>query len=148
LAALRRRHPDREWGFFPELRVGTGYRKTRGRSAKYEPWEQRLDLWVINYFPSRHLERISYEIKTTRGDFLNEIKHPEKRKAAMELSNRFYFVAPEGVLWEGDMPPYCGLLEVREDGSFRLARSAPWRECDKPPWRFVAGLARRVARNG
>ena len=141
LAVLRVRHPPRDWAFFPELRIGTGYNKRLG-----DPWEQRIDLWVMCFYPSRRLERIAYEIKVTRTDFRRELKHPGKRRAAMSLSNRFYFVAPEGVLWEGDMPPGCGLLEAREDGSFRLARSAPWRECADPPWRFVASLARRAER--
>ncbi|MBU0777610.1 hypothetical protein KKF82_05080 [Patescibacteria group bacterium] len=144
LAALERRHPRQSWALFPELRVGTGYRKTRGGSSKYEPWEQRIDLWTMCYYPSKSLEKVAYEIKVSRSDFKHELENPLKRKAAMDLSHKFFFAAPVGLILPEQIPDGCGLIEVREDFTCRIAKRAPWRECDTPPWRFVASLARRV----
>lgn len=148
LAALFRHHGKetfgsqriKAWAFFPELRVGTGYGKDH---------EQRIDAWAINLYPSSGLNRISYEIKTSRADFLTEIKNPFKRRAAMRLSNEFYFVAPVGLITPEEVPEGAGLMEVRKmaAGWFtHVIVPAPFRESIMPTWKFVAALARRVAR--
>lgn len=136
LAILQRRHDARTWAFFPELRLGTGY------GSK---WEQRIDAWAICYYPSKGLQRIAYEIKVSRGDWLAELKQPQKRAGAMEISNLFYFVAPPGVIREDEVPDGCGLMTVC-DGDARKIVEAPYRDCAAPPWRFVASLARRLYR--
>lgn len=156
ISALREKYPD-PWVFFKELRAGTGWGK---RS------EQRIDLWAIHPFPSRHVERIAFEVKVSRQDFLNELKDPLKRRGALLLSNRFYFVTPPGLARPEEIPIECGLIEVcpgkknekpvGEGWSRRnFARSiywsrevvdAPVRESVLPTWRFVASLARRISR--
>lgn len=52
--ALRKRHNKREWAFFAELRVGTGYSSKELRKAGINP-EQRIDGYVINLYPSKNL---------------------------------------------------------------------------------------------
>jgi hypothetical protein len=56
-----------EWLFFRELRLGTGH---RNGSA------QRLDAFALNTLPHTAMKRVCYEVKTSRGDFLSELKHP------------------------------------------------------------------------
>jgi hypothetical protein len=70
-----------EWLFLRELRVGT-----RLRNGNL----QRLDAFALNSLP----QRICYEGKTSRADFLCELRHPLKRRIGLRYSNEFYFVTP------------------------------------------------------
>lgn len=132
--ALQQLHTGREWVCFPELRLGSGY------GGK---WEQRIDVFAMNCYPSRGLQSIAYEVKASRSDFLRELKEPEKRRAAMDLSNLFYFAAPAGMIRPEDLPPCCGLKEYR-DGKLNTACQATFRDRQSPEWRFVASLCRRI----
>lgn len=146
--ALRRIHvPNgREWAFFAEIRVGTGYRSMKELSAGGTNPEQRLDAWAINLFPSKGLLRRTYEIKVSRSDFLHEIKHPEKRKTGLTLSNEFYFVTPKGLVAPEEIPEECGLIYINPDaGGVYTMKQAPYREVPDLPMRFVLSLARRAA---
>lgn len=146
LKALRRRHPEKEWAFFEELRAGTGWGTVRwGRDDKgnHNP-EQRFDAWAINLYPSKNFLRIVYEIKVSRSDFLREIKHPEKRSQALAMSNQFYFVAPVGLIKPDELPPEAGLIEVKDEWESRMKVKAPVREAEGPTWQFFASIARRM----
>lgn len=128
----------RQWVYFPEMRVGTGYKTYRGNNP-----EQRIDLWVLNCYPSRKFEQLAFEVKVSRSDFLHEIKNPTKRQAALELSNYYYFATPKGLVKPEEIPPECGLVEIDLDSTkLRWQVKAPWRETKEPSWRFVAQLAR------
>ncbi|MEE8111153.1 MAG: hypothetical protein V3T54_00315 [Acidobacteriota bacterium] len=129
-------HDGRQWSCIRELRVGTGF---SGDSM------QRIDLWIMNNWPSRGFERIAYEVKVSRGDFLREIKKPWKRKAAMRLSNMFFFAAPLGLLKAREIPEGCGLLEIPMMGRGKVTVPAKFREDQVPEWVFVSTLARRAS---
>src|SRR5690348_1013025 len=96
-----------EWIFLRELRVGTGF---HGSAA------QRLDGYALNCFPHTSMRRVCYEVKTSRSDFLCEIKHPLKRRIGLRYSNEFYFLAPPGLLKASELPIECGLVEVGRFG--------------------------------
>jgi hypothetical protein len=145
-----------EWIFLRELRVGTGF---HGNAA------QRLDAFALNCLPHTSMRRVCYEVKTSRADFLCEIKQPLKRRIALRYSNEFYFVTPAGLLRTSELPIECGLVEI---GTFtrderlvahgqssalvhfepnhgmycRVTVPAPWRETPGPTWQFVAGMLR------
>lgn len=147
--ALRVRHAinnDREWAFFDELRVGTGYRYYDYEKDEYDPFnpEQRIDAWAINLYRSNNFRRVAYEIKVSRSDFLSEIRNPDKRRQALELSNEFYFVAPKGLLKTEEMPEECGLMEVDENLKTRIVKRAPHRQTDGLVWQFLCSIARRA----
>ena len=139
---LRARHskPSNEWAFFAELRCGTGYDLQDGHSV-----EQRIDAFALNCWPSKKYERVAYEIKVTRQDFIHEIDHPEKREQALMLSNRFYFVAPEGVIGIPDVPEEAGLMQVNALGITRILKQAPLRDAGPMPMSFIASILRREA---
>lgn len=149
LKALRQRHATGdgagEWAFFEELRVGTGYNSRADKVANTRP-QQRLDAWAINLYPSKNFLKITYEVKVSRSDFLHEIKHPEKRQQGLAFSNEFYFATPAGLVKPEEIPPECGLIYVKEDGSSRLILQAPRRKTDElATWRFFASIARRAS---
>ncbi|MGH2361611.1 MAG: hypothetical protein ACRDGM_13860 [bacterium] len=143
LDRLARRHEAKNWVFFVEFRIGTGY----GKDA-----EQRVDAWAIDLYPSHRMERVAYEVKVTREDFLREIKNPEKRRAALRLSNKFWFVAPPGIVKPEEVPLDCGLLESSElprhyTGFVETVR-APWRDTPAPTWRLICGCCASCATGG
>ena len=61
-----------EWLFLRELRVGTG-RQNGGA--------QRLDAFALNTLPHMAMKRVCYEVKTSRADFLSELKRPLKAES-------------------------------------------------------------------
>jgi hypothetical protein len=149
-----------EWIFLRELRVGTGFRSSSA---------QRLDAFALNCFAHTSMKRVCYEVKTSRADFLCEMKQPLKRRIGLRYSNEFYFVTPAGLVNISEIPVECGLVEIghftQEDRGLTLARPeviihfdsgygtycritvpAPWRETPGPTWQFVAGMLRNRQR--
>ncbi len=135
-----------EWLFLRELRVGTGH---RNNSA------QRLDAFALNCLPHLGMKRVCYEVKTSRADFLSELKKPLKRRMGMRYSNEFYFVTPAGLITTAELPVECGLIEAghatfeewrllikRQAGFFHfdperraycmVTVPAPWRDTARP----------------
>lgn len=149
-----------EWIFLRELRVGTGF---KGSAA------QRLDAFALNCLPHTSMKRVCYESKTSRADFLCEMKQPLKRRTGLRYSNEFYFVAPARLLNISEIPVECGLIEIGSLTSeerkstmtpfgtlahfdsdhstwCRVTVPAPWRETPGPTWQFVAGMLRNQQR--
>ena len=150
-----------EWLFLRELRVGTGMRRSS---------LQRLDAFALNSLPHTGMRRICYEVKTSRADYLGELKHPLKRRIGMRYSNEFYFVTPADLVKPSEIPPECGLVEAglaspeqwreimpRQAGFFSydaetqayclIAVPAPWRDTPGPTWQLVAAMMRNQRRD-
>ena len=151
---------ESEWLFLRELRVGTG---------RLASSAQRLDAFALNCFPHLAMKRVCYEVKTSRADYLCELKHPIKRRVGMRYSNEFYFVTPDGMLNHQEIPAECGLIEAgnatveeckvlikRRAGFFNfdpesreycmVTIPAPWRDTPGPTWQFVAAMLRNQKR--
>jgi hypothetical protein len=149
-----------EWLFWRELRVGTGRRNGNA---------QRVDAFALNTLPHQAMKRICYEVKTSRADFLTELKNPLKRRIGMRYSNEFYFVTSGGLVKESEIPAECGLIEAgftnaaewkslmkRQAGFFSFEPStqaycivtvpAPWRDTPGPTWQLVAAMMRHQRR--
>lgn len=115
------------------------------------------------------MRRICYEVKTSRADFLGELKHPLKRRIGMRYSNEFYFVTPADLVQVAEIPPECGLIEAgiatpdefqqllpRHAGFFYydadsqtyclMTVPAPWRETPGPTWQLLAAMLRHQRR--
>ena len=154
-------HPSAaEWLFLRELRVGTG-RQNSGA--------QRLDALALNTLPHMAMKRVCYEVKTSRADFLSELKRPLKRRIGMRYSNEFYFVTRADLVSITEIPPECGLVEAgyaslaewkelirRHAGFFNydpetrafcmITVPAPWRDTPGPTWQLVAAMLRNQRR--
>jgi hypothetical protein len=157
----RAMHPSvSEWLFLRELRIGTG-RQNGGA--------QRLDAFALNTLPHLAMKRVCYEVKTSRADFLSELKRPLKRRMGMRYSNEFYFVTPATLVAIGEVPSECGLIEAgyatfvdwrgligRHAGFFNydpethaycmITVPAPWRDTPGPTWQLVASMLRNQGR--
>ena len=148
------------WLSLRELRVGTG-RQNGGA--------QRLDAFALNTLPHLAMKRVCYEVKTSRADFLSELKRPLKPRIGLRYANEFYFVTPAGLFTVAEISPECGLVEAgyatfaewkslicRHAGFFNYdpeARAycmitvpAPWRDTPGPTWQLVAAMLRNQRR--
>src|SRR5215831_9498657 len=154
-------HPSTaEWLFLRELRVGTGRQNSSA---------QRLDAFALNTLPHMAMKRVCYEVKTSRADFLSELKRPLKRRIGMRYSNEFYFVTPSGLVITSEIPAECGLIEAghatvdewkqlfsRHAGFFNydpatsaycmITIPAPWRDTPGPTWQLLAAMLRNQQR--
>ena len=157
---LRARHaePVGAWAFFAEFIPGIGYASTGS--------DTRLDGWAMNVWPSNGYRTIAYEIKVSRGDFLREMKQPDKRAWALTFTDEFYFVAPRHLIAPGELPDDCGLIEVTrvtargsyvvDDQLFNMRATKkpvldrrPFKIRDRdqrPTWDLLAAVARRSCR--
>lgn len=119
-----------------EMPTGTGY--SHGEASK-------IDAFYMACRPSENFKRIAYEIKISRADFLREIKEPRKRRAALRVSNQFYFVTPADLVRTEEIPLECGLMELGPHGLYEKV-NAPFRDGLPASWHFFAAFARRLQR--
>ena len=150
--ALRTRHGDpRQWVFVPRLRVGAGFGQVirwRDRTlAEQVPnpldrVEQTIDAWAMDLWPAHNFRKFAYEVKVSRQDFFRELEHPEKREAAVMLSNYFFFVTPPGLVSVLEVPEDCGLLYVTSTRCY-TAKAAPRHQGPEPTWAFISSVLRR-----
>lgn len=101
--------------------------------------DRRCDFWKISAHRSKGFEATAFEIKVSRGDFKRDTRI--KQREARLFSDRFYYVAPIGLIGKDELPDWAGLIEW--DGS-RLKRTvaAPLRDKDSPTWELVVSLIR------
>ena len=88
----------------------------------------RLDGWAMLKTRSPPTT-IGYEIKVSRGDWLND----QKVAGYLPLCHQLYIVAPDGVVDQAELPPECGLLRVTSGGKRLLTvKKAPYRNIEWP----------------
>jgi hypothetical protein len=98
--------------------------------------DRRIDVLLLRGGgPQRDggIERIAVEIKVTRGDFLADVRNPDKQAPWRGIAHRHAYAVPEGLVAENEVPAGSGLLVVRRvdwGGGFAVR----WgRNAKKPP---------------
>ena len=79
-----------------------------------------------------HLETLAIEVKVTRGDFLSDVKRPEKQAAWRELAHRHAYAVPEGMVTKDEVPEGCGLIYVGRNEYHPQIATVAWAK--KPPY--------------
>ncbi len=97
------KYPGPEWATFPQVGNGTGFSRSRRRTA---------DALAFNLWPSRGLALEGFEIKTSRSDWRREAKDPSKAESIAQFCSKWWIVAPKGVVPLGELPQAWGLLET------------------------------------
>lgn len=121
LDALRARHAPKDRGNGPEWAFLEHVRDSAGFKAK-----RTIDALGLGLWPSRGLELHGFEVKVSRADFRREIADPAKMDAFAHVLDRFWIVAPKGIVPRDELPATWGLLEVGDDGtSIRQKVAAP-----------------------
>ncbi len=89
----------------------------------------KLDAWVMKRSWSP-LTTIGYEIKVSRQDF----EQDEKWMRYADLTHKFYFVCPAGLIREEDLPKGIGLMWVSKARKLHTRRKAEATEPDTQKW--------------
>lgn len=100
LERLRTRYSPPEWAFLPQVRNTTGF----SRSIR------TADGLAMSLWPSRGLHLHGFEIKVNRGDWLKELKQPEKAEEIARFCHFWWVVAPKGIILDDELPPLWGHL--------------------------------------
>ncbi|MEU0078597.1 hypothetical protein ABZY58_11925 [Micromonospora tulbaghiae] len=59
------------------------------------------------------IERLAIEVKVSRGDFLSDVRTPEKQAPWRELAHRHAYAVPAGLVRAEEVPAESGLIEVK-----------------------------------
>lgn len=133
-AALRHRYRAPEFAILFEVRNRTGF-SGNVRSA---------DAIAMSLYPSRGLEIIGFEIKRSRGDWMTELRDPDKSAAIQKYCDRWYVtVSDESIVQNGELPKTWGLLIPR--GSKLICKvEAPQLAASAVDRTFLASLMRNA----
>ncbi len=131
--ALIRKFDASQWALMFEVQDGAGF-----------GWSRRADALAFNLWPSRGLELWGMEIKSNRGDWLNELKNPAKADVMFKFCDRFYVVADgENIVHKGEVPKTWGLFTFKHGKLFEDVKAPKLKP--KPLSRsFIASLLRRA----
>jgi hypothetical protein len=127
---MRKRFAAPEWALLEEVAPSTG------GGTRY------ADAVAINLWQSRGHAVHGFEVKVSRGDWLRELKQPEKAEPVFRYCDYWSIVAPKGVVKDGELPPTWGLFELRESGIVQVV-DGPKLEAVALTRAFFASLIRR-----
>lgn len=146
LGILRAMHPPSEWIFASEVQTSTGAMSLFGENSVLS--ERRIDAFALNLWPSKHYQRVAFEIKVSRSDFLGELRHPAKRTHALFLSNIFWFVLAPGIYDPKEDYKYFqgveGVMEISSDYRIKKIVMPRIHDAHPMPIDFTASLMRCV----
>jgi len=146
LKELSKQHPPDAWLFAAEVHTATGYKAPHNGG---NGGIRSIDAFAMALWRSKDFERVAYEIKVNRSDWLRELKEPAKRSQAFYLSHRFYYVFIPGVFKPEDYQRHlleCGILEVHENLILTIHKAFK-HEAFPMPESFIASLLRSARDN-
>ena len=130
---LRKRYPKGEYALLSEVSNAAGFNRSRS-----------CDYISIGLWPSRGLEIIGIEVKSHRGDWLRELKMPQKAEAFYKYCDRwFLLIEDEGVAKMEEIPPTWGLLCVKGSRIY-CKKEAPILTPEQVTKNFMAALFKRA----
>lgn len=131
---LAKKFAPSAYAFLPQLRNSTGYAARKVRTA---------DAVAMSLWPSRGIYLHGFEIKVHRGDWLNELRQPEKAEEIAQFCRYWSLVAAEGVADPLEVPGNWGLI-VASAKELKLVREPQPMECAPPTLALVAAMFRNV----
>ena len=111
---LRQRYRLPKWALFFEVPDKIASNSLEGEVRR------RADAIAV-CMDSPQLKIIGFEIKTSRSDWLRELKTPEKSAHFARGLNEFYVVAPANVVDRDEIPQRWGWLEPGKSGYSKKA---------------------------
>lgn len=104
------------------------------------------DIVVMNLWPSRGMDLIGYEVKTSRSDWQREMKLPEKAWPVMQYMDRWFLLAAPGVAKLDEVPSNWGFMEF--DGrKLKTLKPAPKLEPKALSKTFLGAMLRKPVRD-
>lgn len=133
---LRLRYTAPEWAFMAQVRNGTGFSRRVTRTA---------DAIAMSLYPSRGLHLHGFEVKVSRGDFVKELKTPEKAEDIARFCSFWWIVAPDTNVAPVEMvPANWGLLVMKGDG-LTVAKQATFKDSVPLDTPMIASIFRNIA---
>jgi hypothetical protein len=136
-AALRKAYPNTEYAIMFEVGNTTGSNVRR-----------HADAIVMNLWPSRGLIIEGFEVKVSRSDWTRELKDPEKAELISRYCDKWWVVAPAGIVHEHEVPALWGYKQVTDGGRIVTVKDAPRKtkeELTALDRGFVAAMLRRAS---
>lgn len=102
------------------------------------------DAIAIGCWPSRGMTVTGFEVKASRGDWLNELKNPEKSTPLQKYCDQWFLATEsEGIADISEIPEQWGWLSIVKG---RLKTMKPAKNLEPKPIdrNFLASLARRL----
>lgn len=97
--------------------------------------------WESDVFNISRSDLITeYEIKISRADYAADFKKKEKHQLiessynkteGLNVPNKFFYVVPEGLIKEEEVPAYAGLMVLTKYGGFKQLKKAPFLHKEK-----------------
>jgi len=124
--------PSKGFAYFPEFRTLTGYANARFIDAvAVGLWSKNNGIWA-------------FEIKINRGDFIQDVSQFQHKHAdALEISHRFYYVCPWGLIDKNEVPDVAGLIWVNKAMSFVIKKQAQLRVKQEIPMSHFLAFAQK-----
>lgn len=111
---LELKYPSKEYTLLREVRNAAGFNASRS-----------ADGMVIGHWPSRGCEIEGLELKANRGDWINELKNPQKADEIFRFCDRWWIVAErENVVKIEEIPTPWGFMEC-SNGKLKVIKQAP-----------------------
>lgn len=101
---LKLKYAAPQYALFQEVRNGTGYARRQ---------ERYCDAIAMCLWPSMGIELHGFEIKVTYSDWKRELADPSKSAEFIQYCDKWWIVAPKGVVPVGELPANWGLLEPK-----------------------------------
>lgn len=135
-SALTVKYPAPEWLLLPQVRSDAGFGTTMHpvRTA---------DAIAMNTWPSRGLTVLGFEIKVSRSDWLRELKQLDKADPIIRFCDRWFIVAPAGIVKDAELPAAWGLITPHGKG-LRIVSDGERLPAEPLDRGFVAAMFRRA----
>lgn len=140
LAALHARYAVASQGVSIRYAIAEHVQSTAGLDARRVCDFMALDLW-----PSTGLELHGHEVKTSRSDWLRELRDPSKADAFRRWCDRWWLVVPDmGIIKPAEIPDGWGVMVAPTGGPARVRLAAPRLNPEQWSRPFQAAFARAV----
>lgn len=125
---------NREWAYFENFRNATGYVSNVVRYA---------DAIVVGLW-ERNSGIIVYEIKSSRSDFINDVKQfGDKHREALRVCTQFYYICDHGLIQPDEVPEIAGLQWVSSSGRISTKKVAMQTPLKDIPFSMFRSFARQ-----
>lgn len=130
---LRGRFPEQSFALMQEVSDNAGF--NRSRSA---------DFIAVGLWPSRGLEVNGIELKRFRGDWLKELKNPEKQENIFKYCDRFWLLTDnEDIAKIEEIPTSWGWMHIKGSRIF-IKKEAPKLEPTPISKGFLVAMLKRA----
>lgn len=133
---LRKRHEGPAWAFLEEVRNGTGYTRSRVRTA---------DALAMSLWPSRGLHLNGFEVKVSRADWKRELDEPSKAEEIASFCHFWWLVVSDPkIVQNGELPATWGLL-VQHGEKLKCEKEPTFnKDAKAPDHAMLAAILRKV----